>query len=871
MPLVAESQVGAYKIVGLIGAGGMGEVYRASDPRLKRNVAIKVLPEAFAQDSELVHRFNLEAQAVGRLNHPNVLAIYDTGVHEGSPYLVSELLEGESLRGRLRTGKLSPQRALDYARQIARGLAAAHAAGIVHRDLKPENLFITRDGLVKILDFGLAKLRRAPAAAGQETLRMGAAPETELMQASTGEAQGTRTFETAPGTVMGTVAYMSPEQIRGQRVDHRSDIFSFGCVLHEMLTGEQPFRGASPIDTMSATLNQERPELTIGGGLAPALDRIVGHCMEKEPGDRFQSAQDLAFNLAAISEVSQVERLPIVPRRQRKWLALATFLLAAVALFGVFLLGRRSTSQSEAEFRRLTYRRGTIGAARFATDSQTIVYSAMWEGGPSEVFSVRPDSPESHPLGLSGAGLLGISRSGELALLQKPDLGHSPWVQQGLLARVPFSGGSPRAIEEKVVFADWSPEGEQLGLARETETGYQIEYPQGTVLHRGTGFVSGLRVSPSGEYVAFVDHPNVIDSGGILTAVDRSGRAKALANFGVAFNLAWSPNGEEIWVSGAVAGMREDLWAVTLNGRRRLLLRQPASTEIQDVSRDGRVLITNVEMRQRMFYRGPSDSRDRELTWLDWSMPTDFSPDGKYVLFSETGQGAGDSPTIYLRETIGTPAVKLGAGTIATFSPDGQFVIAPSLDGSGIAIYPVGPGSTRQVGLKGFTIVIAGMLQDGKRVWFEGSEPSHGRRIYLTSVDGERPRPITPEGARVMNPFTTPDGKFLLAGWAKKISLVPIEGGEPELLPGVEPGEGTVAWAADGQSFFISALGGCPAKVYRVDRKSGRRQFFQEIEPSERAGMGRTGVTLYMIPGGKSYVYSTLHIISELYLVTGLK
>ncbi|MFB3921820.1 MAG: protein kinase [Terriglobia bacterium] len=871
MPLGPKSQIGAYKIVGLIGAGGMGEVYRASDPRLKRNVAIKVLPEAFAQDRELVHRFNLEAQAVGRLNHPNVLAVYDTGVHEGSPYLVSELLEGESLRGRLRTDKLSPQRALDYARQIARGLAAAHAAGIVHRDLKPENLFITRDGLVKILDFGLAKLRRAPAGAVQETLWMGAVPGTEPSQPSTRETQGTRTFETTPGTILGTVAYMSPEQIRGQQVDHRSDIFSFGCVLHEMLTGEQPFKGASPIDMMSATLSQERPELTVTGGLAPALDRIVGHCLEKEPGDRFQSAQDLAFDLAAISEVSPVGRLPVVPRRQQKWLALAAFLLAVVALLGMFLLGRRSTSQPETEFRRLTYRRGTIGAARFASDSQTIVYSAMWEDEPEEVFSVRLDSPESHPRGLSGTGLLGISRSGELALLQKPGLSHSPWAQQGLLARVPFSGGSPRAIEEKVVFADWSPEGEHLCLARETETGYQIEYPPGTVLHRGTGFSSGVRVSPSGEHVAFVEHPNVIDSGGILTTVDKSGRVKALENFAAAFNLAWSPNGKEIWVSGAIAGMREDLWAVTLHGSRRLLLRQSASTKIQDVTRDGRALITNVEMRQRMFYRGPSDNGDRELTWLDWSMPTDLSPDGKYVLFSETGQGAGALPAIYLRETNGTPAVKLGAGTIATFSPDGKFVLTPRLDDSGIAIYPVGAGPTRQVALKGFVIVIAGMLQDGQRVWFEGSESSHGRRIYLTSVDGEKPRPITPEGSRIMNPFTTPDGKFLLAGWANRISLVPIEGGEPKLLPGVQPGEVTVAWGADEGSFFVYALDSCPAKVFRVDRKSGRRQFVREIVPSERAGMGRTGVSLFMTPNGRSYVYSTLHIMSELYLVTGLK
>ncbi|MFN8009457.1 MAG: serine/threonine-protein kinase, partial [Terriglobia bacterium] len=279
MSLAPQTQLGPYVILTSIGAGGMGEVYRARDTRLNRDVAIKILPESFAPDQERLRRFTLEAQSTGTLNHPNILAIYDLGSHEGLPYLVSELLEGESLRERLKRSKLNVQKSIDYARQIAAGLGAAHAKGITHRDIKPENLFITKDGRVKILDFGLAKITSAfPAAA-----------------------DGTLSLETSPGAVLGTMSYMSPEQVRGQVVDHRSDIFSFGCVLYEMLSGQRAFGGPTPADTMSSILHHDPPELTnIEGGLPPALDRVVRHCLEKNPEERFQSARDLTFALDSL-------------------------------------------------------------------------------------------------------------------------------------------------------------------------------------------------------------------------------------------------------------------------------------------------------------------------------------------------------------------------------------------------------------------------------------------------------------------------------------------------------------------------------------------------------------------------------------------
>ena len=288
MPLEVGARLGPYEILAPLGAGGMGEVYRARDPRLGRDVAIKVLPDALRTDPERLRRFEQEARAAGALNHPNVLAVLDVGTHEGVPYVVSELLEGETLRERLRAGGLTPTKAVECAIQIALGLAAAHEKGIVHRDLKPENLFLTRDGRVKILDFGLAKLREP--AAGSE----GASEVPTLAQT------------TEPGAILGTVGYMSPEQVRGFPADHRSDIFSLGAVLYEMLSKRRAFAGESAPEVLTAILKEDPPELASSDrNVPPALGRIVRRCLEKRPEDRFHSAHDLALALEAVSGASR--------------------------------------------------------------------------------------------------------------------------------------------------------------------------------------------------------------------------------------------------------------------------------------------------------------------------------------------------------------------------------------------------------------------------------------------------------------------------------------------------------------------------------------------------------------------------------------
>jgi serine/threonine protein kinase len=553
MHLSPGTRFGPYEVVELVGAGGMGEVYRAKDTRLKRDVAVKILPESFCADQSRLARFELEAQSASALNHPNILTVYDIGTNGQAPYMVAEMLEGESLAARLHNGKLPPTRAIDFARQIASGLAAAHAKGIIHRDIKPDNLFITRDNRIKILDFGLARV-------------------TATALVTDG---ATRTAITEEGTITGTVPYMSPEQVRGTAVDRRSDIFSFGCVFYEMLSGQQPFRRDTPTDTMAAILKDEPSEIsTVHGSFPPALERIVQHCLEADPDARFQSAQDVAFALETLSQTSQPgTQGKAVPERHRQawlnWLALGT--LAVGVVVGT-LIGYRFSKQPEIAFHRLSFRRGRIQDARFTPDGNGVVYSAQWEDEPSELYTARFDSPGSRALGSPGAELLAISQSGELAVKESAAVLSSSFYSPGILARMPLSGGAARSLANRITFADWSPDGSEMAIVRETDQGEQIEYPVGTVLYRTSGAISAPRISVSGDQIAFIEHTIASDDGGTVGIVDRQGHKKTLTSYyDSTSGLAWSPNRKEIWFTAAKHGARCDLLAITLAGRQRTL------------------------------------------------------------------------------------------------------------------------------------------------------------------------------------------------------------------------------------------------------------------------------------------------------------
>src|SRR5580704_3520185 len=493
MSMTSGTKIGPYEIVSLLGAGGMGEVYRARDSRLKREVAVKVLPQGLSLDADRLRRFEQEALATAALNHPNILAVFDIGTNEGAPYVVSELLEGETLRERLRSGAIAVRKTLDYALQIAQGLAAAHEKGIIHRDLKPENLFLTKDGRLKILDFGLAKLTQAEPS-----------PHTSLATVSHG---------TEAGMVLGTAGYMSPEQVRGLSLDTRSDIFSFGAILYEMLSGKRAFHGDTAADTMSSILKEDPPDLSATNrNVSPALERIVQHCLEKSPEARFHSASDIAFDLEHLSGISgtTARATPVEAVRPRRTLPLVLASGLAFALVMLVLgwwLGH-GVHTPPAEYKQITFRLGSIGNVRFTPDG-SIVYSAVWEGGDQQLYMARANDPSARELGLKNAEILSISKSGELAV-RLNTISPSAFLQFGTLARVPASGGTPREMLDNVQGADWAADGEAMAVVHYLPENrhWRLEYPIGNVLFDSIGWISDPRISPDGKWIAFADHDN---------------------------------------------------------------------------------------------------------------------------------------------------------------------------------------------------------------------------------------------------------------------------------------------------------------------------------------------------------------------------
>ncbi len=863
MPLSVGTRLGPYEILSPIGAGGMGEVYRARDPRIGREVAVKVLLAAVSHDAGRLRRFEQEVRAAGALNHPNILTIYDVGEQEnGAPYIVSELLEGETLRQRLAAGALGQRKAIDYGIAIARGLAAAHEKGIVHRDLKPENIFITRDGRVKILDFGLAKLSR---------------PEEH-----SGSMAPTAVLETEPGVVMGTVGYMAPEQVRGHPADHRADIFGFGCILYEMLSGARAFRRDTTPETMTAILKDDPPPLPDA-----AMDRIVRHCLEKTPLERFHSAGDLAFALDTLSTHSSLSAASAaaVPKRKRQFLVpvlALTSVALAIALAGVFLAGRNTAAGRSPSFVRLTFGRGAIQSARFAPDAQTIVYAAAWDGNPMQLFLMRAESPESRPLGFPEADILGISRSGEMALL----LGHR-WfdldMSPGTLARMPLAGGKPREVLEGVALADWSPDGSELAVWRRVGERYRLEFPIGKVLYETTGTAQSLRVSPQGDMVALT----LYDANtGSISVIDRAGRRTTLARDVAAPGLAWSPSGDEVWFSAAslTSPRPPSLYAATLSGRVRLVERMVGWLWLHDMARDGRLLMSNNSWKGGIVYLAAGDARERDLSWLDWSMLADLSPDGNMVLFTEGREGAKNGAQTYLRRTDGSPPIRLGDGVALGLSPDGKWALALRFGPTAkqLVLFPTGAGEATSLKPAGIEYYWAGWFPDGKRILIDGIAPNHRERLYVQDVAGGEPAAITPEGVSLRNVSSegdgggarpiSPDGKWVAAiGPDQKAWLYPLqEGGEARAIPGLMAGETPICWNAGGHALYVFRKGVLPAKLFRVDVVTGRRELVKEIVPADPAGIYAIDPIL-STPDGKSYVYNYRRTLSDLYVAEGLK
>ncbi len=869
MNLASGTKLGPYEIVSLLGAGGMGEVYRARDSRLRRDVAIKVLPQALSLDADRMRRFEQEALATAALNHPNILAVFDIGTSEGSPYVVSELLEGETLRDRLRTGSIPVRKTLDYALQIAHGLAAAHEKGIIHRDLKPENLFITKDGRLKILDFGLAKLTQADP---------GSHPSMATVTHGATEA----------GVVLGTAGYMSPEQVRGMALDPRSDIFSFGAILYEMLSGKRAFHGDTPADTMSAILKDEPPELSeTNRNVSPALERIVQHCLEKNPESRFHSASDIAFDLEHLSGLSgSAARLATAgvgtgkaQSRRRLAIGLAAGLgLAAVVYVLGWWSGGAGAHASQPEYQQITFRTGSIGNARFTPDG-SMVYSASWEGGENQLYMSRTDDPGSRELGIKDAELLSISKSGEMAI-RLNTVGHGGYARSGTLARVPLSGGTPREVLDNVGDADWSANGESLAIVRylPENNHWRLEYPVGKVLIDGINWMSHPKISPDGKWIAFADHENPDgDDEGSLAVIGADGKEKERklsSGWSSLQGILWSPAGDEIWFTCTNTGSASNPRAVTLSGKLRTITNVPGGMWLQDI-RNGTVLAVANHTRLGIRGMAPGGKEEHELGWFGWSELRDISRDGHKIVFDEEGDGGGPNYTVFVRDTDGSPPARIGEGDAKAISADGKWVITKSAKGGPLILVPTGAGESKPLTHDAVSYGDVRFLPDGKRLLAAGIETGHGGRDYIIDLSNGDSKPVTPEGVAGVN--ASPDGRSVaVRGPDGKRGIWTLEGGGFRPIPGIESGYNIIGWTADGESVYVvpnrraGTIGAKAAKISLVNIQTGKMEPWKTL--GEETGAGVSVVAAPNISSdGTAYAYLYVRILSEAYVVTGLK
>ena len=588
------------------------------------------------------------------------------------------------------------------------------------------------------------------------------------------------------------------------------------------------------------------------------------------------------YRFVAMLESSPVDTQPAKPvttvnppsggKTGRKRVLPTMLVLAAAGILlavGV-LLGRRAAQPSAPEFQRLTARHGTVYSAKFAPDGHNVVYTASWDGAPVEIFSTDVSFPGTRSVGLQGTALLAVSSTGEMAVAQSATPEFITTLR-GTLGQVPLTGGSPRQIAEDIDWADWAPDGGSLAIVRDMAGRQRLEFPVGHVLYQTTGWISHPRVSPKGDQVAFLDHPTYMDDRGVVSVVDLAGQKRVLsAGWESEEGLAWSPRGNEVWFSATETGLQRRIYAVDLRGHLRQSFSAPGGVTLQDIAPDGRLLLTRDEQRSGIMGSTPGATRERDLSWLDWSLPIGLSPDGNEMVFDEQGDQGGPTYTVAVRDLRGSPPVPLGGGMAGGFSPDGKWVAA-TINYGQLVLLPTGAGTSRRVdsgGIQQYGHPIL-WLPDGKQLVFSGELAGRAAQCFVQNIEGGKPRAVTPEGVTWCLP--SPDGKWIAARdlATKQGRLYPLDGGEPRAVPGLMPGE-NFTWTSDPKFMYASQGGQTSVKIYRLNIVTGQRQLFKEVTPTDVTGL--CGLNhIILSADGRSYVYGYTRLLSDLYLVKGLK
>ncbi|MGK2858293.1 MAG: protein kinase domain-containing protein [Thermoanaerobaculia bacterium] len=864
------TRLAQYELTTAIGKGGMGEVWRATDTKLGREVAIKVLPEEFTRDAERLARFEREARILASLEHSNIASIYGFEDVDGIRFLAMQLAEGEDLSDRVRRGPIPLDESLAIARQLAEALEAAHEKGVIHRDLKPANIKLGSEGQVKVLDFGLAKAMESDESDGDFL------NSPTIVRAAT-----------HAGMILGTAAYMSPEQARGKRADKRADVWAFGVVLWEMLTGSRLFAGETVSDTLAEVLKTGIEFDALPAETPAAIRRLLRQCLERNPKNRLHDIADariaiddvLAGRGDDVPATSTPTAAATATPTRRSWMLVAICSIVALALgLGAGYLARKPATATSAEskisFERLTFRPGHFVNARFAPDGQTVFLSADWNRHDREVFQVRPNAGEL-AVGLAGVELLSVSRTGELAVLLPRVENGNPYRMTGTLAVVSASGGTPRELSDGVIGADWAPDGKSLALLREVDGKSRIEFPIGTTLYETPNRIFWIRVSPKGDAVAFFES----EASGLLSVVvvTRKGvREVWSAGWADWWNLAWTADGEEIWFGAANAGYAASLYAVNRQGTLRTLLTAPGTLELHDVAADRSVLVALVDVRAQALAMKAGGSLPENLSWLEDSSIVDLSADGSRVLLAVSSEREPDGGNaVYLRSMNGESPTRLGSGKAQQLSPDGKWALA--IRGGAIVALPTAAGKERVLETGLTSLREAQWMADGTHALVVGQNAEGQRVASLFDFDGGAPRVIVSgidlrpgngQGAN-LSPVS-PDGRVVAVAMASgRIELLPLDGGAPRPLAGSGPNDLPIQWTPDGRQLFVFDPSELPTKVSRIDLATGRREIWREIMPIDRVGV--CGIAMVAItPDASAFAYSYRQYFSKLYRVRGL-